>query len=78
MNKANPPKPANNRTNLGVLTLLSAMLLLGVLGSILQAGAGHALQYGMALGFSIASALGLVTFAFLLIGKKRRQYEATA
>lgn len=80
MRNNNQPSPpaSNRRTNLGVMVLLAAMLALGAIGAVLQAGDGNPLRYGMALGFSLASALGLTTFAVLVIGKKRRQPEAPA
>lgn len=73
----NPPKPANRRTNLGVLTLLSAMTLFGVLVAIVNSSTGNPIRYGVGLGISLSGALSLCTYALLVIRKATRGWVTT-
>lgn len=77
MNNQTKPEAANRRTNLGIMVLLSAMTLFGILVTITNAGP---IRFGIGIGLTIASSLALATFSILVINKKRRleAQEATA
>lgn len=72
MPKANQPNAVNRRTNLGVLLLLSAMTLFGVIVAIVNATGGNPIRYGVGLGISLSGALALCTYAVLVIRKATR------
>lgn len=59
---------ANRRTNLGVLVLLAAITLFGVLAAIVNT-TDNPVRFGLSLGIALSGALALCTFAVLVIRK---------
>lgn len=72
------PKPntVNRRTNLGVLVLLSAITLFGVLAAIVNT-TGNPIRFGLSLGIAASGALALCTYSVLVIRKAVRQVVAS-